>query len=204
MESIESLEKKLRPRGEVSIIGCGRLGVRVAMNLMEVHRGGPEKIYLFDRGKIEKDDIIHRKLGGKVGEYKVKFLERFYSERVVGIPTNIKVDNLHLIKGDVAIICIAGGDTIPTRLMIIEYCKSRGIKTIGTDGVFGIDEKVKVSDAKYTTGPARYLKLKEEGHTVVGTGKHIKDKEPITPYILDEIGKKMVIECLKVLNSIYR
>ena len=60
MESIENLEKRLRPRGEVSIIGCGRLGVRVAMNLMEVHRGGPEKIYLFDEAKIERNDIIHR------------------------------------------------------------------------------------------------------------------------------------------------
>ncbi|HIQ38478.1 MAG TPA: hypothetical protein EYH53_00515, partial [Methanothermococcus okinawensis] len=74
MEDVEYLEKKLRPKGEVSIIGCGRLGVRVAMDLMEVHRGGPEKIYLFDGAKIERDDIIHRRLGGKVGEYKVKFL----------------------------------------------------------------------------------------------------------------------------------
>ncbi|HIP15779.1 MAG TPA: hypothetical protein EYG77_01070 [Methanothermococcus okinawensis] len=204
MENVENLEKKLRPKGEVSIIGCGRLGIRVAMDLMEVHRGGPEKIYLFDGAKIERDDIVHRRLGGKVGDYKVKFLEEFYSEKVVGIPEYITLDNLHLIKGDVVIICIAGGDTISIRYKIIEYCKERGIKTIGTDGVFGIEEKVKVSDAKYTRGPARYLNLKEEGHTVVGTGKYIKDGEPITPYILDKIGRKMVIECLKVLNSIYR
>ena len=66
---VEELEKMLKPRGEVSIIGCGRLGVRVAFDLLEVHRGGVEKLYIFDNAKIEENDIIHRKLGGKIGEY---------------------------------------------------------------------------------------------------------------------------------------
>ena len=42
-----------------------------------------------------------------------------------------------------AIICMAGGDTAPIRNGIIKYCEENGIKTIGTNGVFGIDEKVK-------------------------------------------------------------
>ena len=204
MEHVKTLENKLIPMGEVSIIGCGRLGVRVAMDLIEVHRGGPKKIYLYDGEKIDNNDIIHRKLGGKVGEYKVKFVERFYREKIVGINENINLNNLDLIKGDVAIICIAGGDTLPIRHEIINYCKEKGIKTIGTNGVFGIDEKIKVSDAKYANGPVKYMNIKEEGHIVVGSERFIRDGEPITPYTLDEISKKMVIECLRILNGIYR
>ncbi|AEF96653.1 ThiF family adenylyltransferase [Methanotorris igneus] len=202
MDNIAELEKKLTRKGEVSIVGCGRLGVRVAFDLLEVHRGGPKKVYLFDNAKIAENDIVHRRLGGKIGEYKVKFVERFFGDRVVGITENINEDNLHLLTGDVVIICIAGGDTIPTTRAIIDYAKKRGIKTIGTNGVFGIEENIKVCDAKYAKGPAQFLNLDKEGHIVVGTGKFIRDLEPITPYTLDEIAKKIVIECLKVLNKI--
>ncbi|WP_292460265.1 ThiF family adenylyltransferase [Methanothermococcus sp.] len=200
IENVNELEKKLKPKGEVSIIGCGRLGIRVVFDLLEVHRGGAKKIYVFDNAKIDKNDIIHRKLGGKVGEYKVKFAERFFSDKVVGITENIDC-NVDLIKGDVVIICIAGGNTAPIRNKIIEYCVKNGIKTIGTNGVFGIDEKVKVSDAKYANGPVQYMDIKKEGHIVVGTGRFIKDGEPITPYTLNEVSKKIVIECLKILNK---
>ena len=202
MDNVEELEKKLTQKGEVSIIGCGRLGVRVAFDLLEVHRGGPKKVYLFDNAKIAENDIVHRRLGGKVGEYKVKFVERFFGERVVGITENINENNLHLLTGDVIIICIAGGNTIPTTKAIIEYAKKHGMKTIGTNGVFGIEENIKICDAKYAKGPAQFLNLNEEGHIVVGTGKFIKDLEPITPYTLDKMAKKMVIECLKILNKI--
>lgn len=202
IDNVECLEKKLIPKGSVSVIGCGRLGIRVVMDLLEVHRGGAEKIYVFDNAKIDKNDVIHRKYGGEIGEYKVKFAERFFSEKVVGITKNITLNNLELIGGDVAIICIAGGNTMPVRNEIINYCKGNGIKTIGTNGVFGIDEKVKVSDAKYANGPVQYMNIKEEGHIVIGTGKFIRDCEPITPYTLDEISKRMVIECLKILNKI--
>ncbi len=196
---VEELENKLKPFGEVSLIGCGRLGVRVAFDLLEVHRGGVKKLYIFDNAKIEENDIIHRKLGGKIGEYKVDFIKRFFGDRVVAYRENISEKNLSLIKGDVAIICIAGGDTIPITKKIIEYCWKNNIKTIGTNGVFGIDEKVKVSDALYTRGPAKLLNLEKEGHIVVGTERFIKDGLPITPYTLNKIAKKIVIECLKVL-----
>ncbi len=201
--NVEDLERMLIPKGEVSVIGCGRLGVRVIFDLLEVHRGGVKKVYVFDNAKIEENDIIHRKLGGNVGEYKVDFIKRFFKDRVESYKVNINKDNLNLIRGDIAIICIAGGDTIPTTKAIIEYCKSIGIKTIGTNGVFGIDEKVKVCDAKYAKGPAKFLNLSEEGHIVVGTEKFIKDFEPITPYTLDEIAKRMVIECLRILWKKY-
>ncbi|ACX72217.1 UBA/THIF-type NAD/FAD binding protein [Methanocaldococcus vulcanius M7] len=201
--NIEEIENKLKPKGEVSIIGCGRLGIRVAFDLLEVHRGGVKRIHVFDNAKIEENDIIHRKLGGKIGDYKVDLVKRFFKDRVEAVRENITKENLDLIKGDVAIICIAGGDTIPTTRSIIEHCKNRGIKTIGTNGVFGIDEKVKVCDAKYAKGPAKFLNLEEEGHIVVGTEKFIRDFEPITPYSLNEISKLMVLECLRILWKKY-
>lgn len=200
---VEELEKRLKPKGEVSLIGCGRLGVRVAFDLLEVHRGGVKKLYIFDPAKIEENDIIHRKLGGKVGEYKVEFIKRFFRDRVEAHKININKDNLDLIKGDVTIICIAGGDTIPITKSIVEYCHKKGIKTIGTNGVFGIENKVYVDNAKYTKGPVKLLNLnKDINHIVVGTRKFIKDGEPITPYTLDEMAKKIVIQCLKFLYYI--
>lgn len=200
---IEELEKKLKPLGEVSLIGCGRLGVRVAFDLLEVHRGGVKKLYIFDSAKIDENDIIHRKLGGKVGEYKVDFAKRFFNERVEAYRVDINEDNLNLIKGNVAIICIAGGDTLKITKKIVEYCFNNNIKPIGTNGVFGIEENVKVSDAKYTRGPAKLLNLDKEGFTVVGTERFIKDFLPITPYTLDEMAKKIVLETLKVIYGKY-
>jgi predicted ThiF/HesA family dinucleotide-utilizing enzyme len=46
------------------------------------------------------------------------------------------------------------------------------------------------------------VNIENEGHIVVGTGRYIRDGAPITPYILDEISKKMIIECLKIINKI--
>ncbi len=203
-DNVKRLEDLLVSKGKVSVVGCGRLGIRVVMDLIEVHRGGPEKIYVFDNGIIESNDIIHRKFGGILGEYKVKLPERFYSEKVVGIPENITEDNIEILKGDVILLCMAGGDTLKLREKIVNYAFERGIKTIGTDGVFGIDENVKVYDGKYSTGPVSYMNIEKEGHTVVGTGKFIKDRDVITPYTLEEVSKKMVIECLRYLRSKYR
>ena len=37
-EEILKMENKQVPYGRIDIIGCGRLGLRVAINLMQVHR----------------------------------------------------------------------------------------------------------------------------------------------------------------------
>ena len=47
-ENIVELENKLTPKGTVSVIGCGRLGIRVIMDLIEVHRGGAHQIFVYD------------------------------------------------------------------------------------------------------------------------------------------------------------
>ncbi|ABR56132.1 UBA/THIF-type NAD/FAD binding protein [Methanococcus aeolicus Nankai-3] len=201
-ENITELEKKLVPKGTVSVIGCGRLGIRVIMDLIEVHRGGPLQIFAYDGANIAKNDIIHRKYGAKIGENKAKFAEDFFSDKVVAVCENITIETVQSIKGDVAIICIAGGDTTPIREAIIKHCEKNNIKTIGTNGVFGIEETVKVGDAIYSDGPVNYVNIENEGHIVVGTGRYIRDGAPITPYILDEISKKMIIECLKIINKI--
>lgn len=201
---IKALEDKLKPKGTVSIIGCGRLGVRIALDLLEVHRGGFEKIQIFDAARIDQNDVVHRKHGAKLGEYKVNFLKEFFPEKIEAFFEDINEENIEKITGDVVLIVFAGGDTLPIRKKIVEYCKNTKKVAIGTNGVFGFDPAIKIGDAKTEKGPVEFLKMESEGHLVVGTGKFIKDMEPITPYTLDEMAKHLVIESLKIKKELLK
>jgi len=199
---IKVLEDKLKPKGTVSIIGCGRLGFRIVMDLLEVHRGGFEKIQIFDGARIDTNDIVHRKHGAKLGEYKVDFLKEFFPERIEAFFEDINEKNIAKITGEVVLIVFAGGDTLPIRKKIVEYCKNTGRVAIGTNGVFGFNPVIKIGDAVSEKGPVEFLKMETKGHMVVGTGKFIKDMEPITPYTLDEMAKRIVIESLKIKKEL--
>ena len=52
------MEDKRVPQGRIDLIGCGRLGLRIAINLMQVHRGEPKTIGAFDGQKISGGDVI--------------------------------------------------------------------------------------------------------------------------------------------------
>ena len=47
-DEIKKMEDRQVPKGRIDLIGCGRLGLRIAINLMQVHRGGPKTIAAFD------------------------------------------------------------------------------------------------------------------------------------------------------------
>lgn len=199
---IKALEDNLKPKGTVSIIGCGRLGIRIAMDLLEVHRGGFEKLQIFDAARIDQNDVVHRKHGAKLGEYKVNFLKEFFPERIEAFFEDITEENIEKITGNVVLIVFAGGDTLPIRKKIVEYCKNTGKVAIGTNGVFGFNPIIKIGDAVSEKGPVEFLKMETKGHLVIGTGKFIKDMEPITPYTLDEMAKRIVIESLKIKKEL--
>ncbi len=208
--NVEQMEKKKAPRGEVTLIGLGRLGFRTALTLMQVHRGGPLRITAIDDQKISPDDIIFRTYGGKVGEFKTGFLERLagpgFSKEVHGIPENINMNNLSLVRGDVVCIEIAGGNTLPLTAEIIHEAQKNGASTISTMGVFGIGNvKIKVVEiekANLTNPIVRYLRSQGvEKHRLIGTGKLIHDWEPVIPPVLDRISLAMASEILKLLHD---
>lgn len=59
-DEIQKMEDRQVPKGRIDIIGCGRLGLRIAINLMQVHRGGPEIIgALMDRKYPEETLSSH-------------------------------------------------------------------------------------------------------------------------------------------------
>lgn len=153
-------------------------------------------------------DLIFRLKGARVGEYKVKFLERLATglstRKVVGIPVYISDDNLHLIDGDIICISIAGGDTLPITASIIKHAHRIGAATISTMGVAGIGgEKVITEDISQAKDNPITKFLKDKGikdHTLIGTGKLIRDWEPITGYVLDEIAKAITSHILKILH----
>ncbi|AAB85636.1 hypothetical protein [Methanothermobacter thermautotrophicus] len=206
---ISELEGKKAPRGEVTLVGAGRLGLRTALNLMQIHRGGPERINVIDGQRVSADDLIFRLMGATPGEYKVKFIESLatpgFSRTVRGIPEYIDRDNLHLLRGDVVCVEIAGGDTLPVTAEIIKYAQKRGSATISTMGVFGIGEEevnaISIEEADPGNPIVEYLL--DEGvtdHLLVGTGKLIRDWEPVTPYVLDRVSEVMTAEILKLLR----
>ncbi len=208
--TIEELERKKGPHGDVVLVGLGRLGLRTALNLMHVNRGGPTRITAYDGQTISPDDLIFRMYGGRIGEYKTGFLRRLagpgYSREIVDVPEYITEENLQLITGgDVASIEIAGGDTLPATAAIIRHAQSRGIQTISTMGVFGVSgDTVSVSwiEEADPENPivATLQEMGVRNHLLVGTGKLIRDWEPVTPYIIEKVAEVMSSEILAMLE----
>ncbi len=206
--NIEEIEKIQIPKGHVTLVGLGRLGIRTGLNLMQIHRGGPQTVTVIDSQKISHGDVIFKILGGKVGEYKVDLLQEFRGvKEVIPIREDINLENLGLISGDVVCVEIAGGNTIPITAAIIKRAHMIGATSISTAGVFGIGgEKVRamdVSEADSNNPVAEELRREgiKEKHTIVTTGRFIESPEPVTPYILDDVARKMTMEILKALQE---
>lgn len=209
---IKELEDKMMPKGSVDLVGLGRLGFRTGINLIQVHRGGPKKITAFDGQKISSSDIIFTLLGAKEEEYKTDFFKRLCTHEkdyreIKSICEDINKKNVDLIKGDIVVIEIAGGNTIPTAATIIKHAHKKGLKTISTGGVFGIgNENIVIKDiSEFDKSNPVVEELRKEGivknHLVITTNKFIKDMEPITPYVLDEIAKIITKTILELLND---
>lgn len=205
---IEEMENNKVPKGHVTLVGLGRLGIRTGLNLTQTHRGGPQKITAIDSQKISSGDIIFKILGGNIGDYKVDLLYELRGiKEVITIREDIDLQNLDYIKGDVVCVEIAGGNTIPTTAAIIKRAHKIGATTISTAGVFGIgDEKIEVIEISEADNSNPVInELREQGindnHIVITTGKFIRDSEPVTPYVMDEIANRMTMEILKELES---
>ena len=105
------------------------------------------------------------------------------------------------------IIVIAGGNTIPTAAKIIKHAHERGAKTIGTAGIFGFgNENIDIKDiSEYDDSNPAVEELRKQGimenHLVLTTNKLIRDKEPVTPYTLDEVANIITMNALKLLRD---
>jgi predicted ThiF/HesA family dinucleotide-utilizing enzyme len=206
---IEAMENQMVPHGRVILAGVGRLGIRLGINLLQIHRGGPRTITAVDGQKISGSDVIFHMLGGENGQYKVDLLSKLSTHpedyRVVEpVKENLNPENMDIINGDVVSIQIAGGNTIPTTAAIIMKAHESGAKTISTAGVFGVNETVSAVDISRADEENPIVaELKrygvEENHTIVTTGRFIRDRLPITPYTLDEIARVLTVEILKTL-----
>lgn len=211
-DEIKEMEDMQVPHGRIDLIGCGRLGFRIGINLIQVHRGGPKIIGAFDGQKIDGGDIIFTLLGAESGKYKPDFLKQLCTHKkefrkVISHPEYINEENLDLVEGDVVIIVIAGGDTIPTASNIIKHAHERGAKTIGTAGIFGFgNENIEIKDiSEYDDSNPAVEELRKHGicenHLVLTTNKLIRDNEPVTPYTLDEVANIITMNALKLLRE---
>ena len=211
-DEIKKMEDRQVPKGRVDLVGCGRLGLRIAINLMQVHRGGPKVIGAFDGQEIDGGDVIFTMLGAEKGQKKPDFIKQLctHDEEYRKIESHseyITEDNLDLLEGDVVIIVIAGGNTIPTAAKIIKHAHERGAKTIGTAGIFGFgDENIEIKDiTEYDHSNPAVEELRAQGinenHLVLTTNKLIRDNEPVTPYTLDEVAKVITMNALKLLRD---
>lgn len=213
IDEIQEIENKQVPKGRIDLVGCGRLGLRIGINLIQVHRGGPKTIAVFDGQKIDGGDVIFTMLGAQPGKNKPDFLKQLCTHdesfrNVESHPEYVTEDNLDLLTGDVLIIVIAGGNTIPTAAKIIKHAHERGAKTISTAGIFGFgNENIEIKDiSEYDDSNPAVEELRAQGiiknHLVLTTHKLIRDNEPVTPYTLDEVAKIITMISLKELRDI--
>lgn len=211
-DKIQEIEDSRVPKGRIDLVGVGRLGLRIGINLMQAHRGGPKVIGAFDGQRIAGGDIIFTLLGGEVGEYKTEFLDRICTHdkdfrRIESHPEYVDDENLDLVQGDVVILILAGGNTIPTAAKIIKHAHERGAVTIGTAGIFGFgDENIEFKDiSQFDDENPIVQELRGEGitenHFLITTNKLIRDNEPVTPYTLDEVAKEITKNALKLLKD---
>lgn len=211
-DEIQKMEDRQFPQGRIDLVGCGRLGLRIAINLMQVHRGGPKVIGAFDGQKIDGGDVIFTMLGAKLGDNKTDFIKQLCTHdesfrNIESHPEYIDEDNIDLLEGDVVIIVIAGGNTIPTAAKIIKHAQKRGAKTIGTAGIFGFgDENIEIKDiSEYDDSNPAVEELRLHGicenHLILTTNKLIRDNEPVTPYTLDEVARIITMNALKLLSD---
>ena len=211
-DEIKNMEDKQVPKGRIDLVGCGRLGLRIGINLIQVHRGGPKTIAAFDGQKIDGGDVIFTLYGAEAGKSKPDFLKQICTHdpefrEVLSYSEYIDKENIDLLQGDVVIIVIAGGNTIPTAASIIKHAHERGAKTIGTAGIFGFgNENIEIKDiSEYDESNPAIEELRKEGitenHLILTTHKLIRDNEPVTPYTLDEVAKLITINALKLLRD---
>ena len=211
-DKIQKIEDERVPKGRIDLIGCGRLGLRIAINLMQVHRGGPKTIGAFDGQKIDGGDVIFTLYGAEIGQNKTDFIKQLCTHKkefrnIISYPEYINDENMDLVEGDVVIIVIAGGNTISTASKIIKHAHERGAKTIGTAGIFGFgDENIEIKDiSEYDDSNPAVEELRAQGitenHLVLTTNKLIRDNEPVTPYTLDEVAKIITMNSLKLLRD---
>ena len=212
VDEIQKMEDKQVPKGKIDIIGVGRLGLRIGINLMQVHRGGPKVIGAFDGQEISGGDVIFTLYGAEIGEAKPDFLKRICTHdedfrKIESHPEYITKENIDQINGDVIIIVIAGGNTISTASQIVKHAHKIGAKTIGTAGIFGFgDENIEIKDiSEYDNNNPAVEELRQHGitenHLVLTTNKLIRDNEPVTPYVLDDVAKVITINALKLLKE---
>jgi len=212
VDEIQKMEDKQIPKGKIDLIGVGRLGLRIGINLIQVHRGGPKVIGAFDGQKISGGDVIFTLYGGEIDESKPEFLKRICTHdekfrRIESHSEYITPENIDLIDGDVVIIVIAGGNTISTASEIIKHAHKRGAKTIGTAGIFGFgNETIEIKDiSEYDNSNPAVEELRQHGitenHLIITTNKLIRDNEPVTPYTLDEVAETITINALKLLKE---
>lgn len=212
VDEIKKMEDKQVPKGKIDIVGVGRLGLRIGINLMQVHRGGPKVIGAFDGQEISGGDVIFTLYGAEIGEAKPDFLKRICTHdedfrKIESHPEYITKENIDQINGDVIIIVIAGGNTISTASQIVKHAHKIGAKTIGTAGIFGFgDENIEIKDiSEYDNNNPAVEELREHGitenHLVLTTNKLIRDNEPVTPYVLDDVAKVITINALKLLKG---
>ena len=156
--------------------------------------------------------MIFTLLGAEAGQNKPDFIKQLCSHKeefrnIISYPEYIDADNLDLVEGDVVIIVIAGGNTIPTAAKIIKHAHKKGAKTIGTAGIFGFgDENIEIKDiSEYDESNPAVEELRKQGitenHLILTTNKLIRDNEPVTPYTLDEVAKVITINALKLLRD---
>ena len=209
-DKIQKAEDAKVPKGTVDLIGFGRLGLRIGINLIQVHRGGPKVINVFDGQKISNGDIIFHLNGGKVGQYKGELLKELCKHdpdfrAVNNYNEDITDENIDKIQGDVVAIQIAGGDTIPTAAKIIKKAHENVATVIGTGGIFGIgEEEITVKDiSEFDDSNPVINALRKEGinknYKIISTNRFIRDNVPITPYILDKVANTITREILKAL-----
>lgn len=212
VDEIKKMEDKQVPKGKIDIVGVGRLGLRIGINLMQVHRGGPKVIGAFDGQEISGGDVIFTLYGAEIGEAKPDFLKRICTHdedfrKIESHPEYITKENIDQINGDVIIIVIAGGNTISTASQIVKHAHKIGAKTIGTAGIFGFgDENIEIKDiSEYDNNNPAVEELRQHGitenHLVLTTNKLIRDNEPVTPYVLDDVAKVITINALKLLKG---
>ena len=110
---------------------------------------------------------------------------------------------LFLEKKGYEVITVNNGDDA------LEKCQNEHFDIVFLDenmpGKSGLDNLLEIKDiSEYDDSNPAVEELRKEGitenHLILTTNKLIRDKEPVTPYTLDEVAKIITMNALKLLG----
>ena len=203
-DKIQRMEDRHVPKGRIDLIGCGRLGLRIAINLMQVHRGGPKIIGAFDGQKIDGGDVIFTLYGAEIGQNKTDFrsmqsreipkymISRRYISAIIAFIVAFSALFMEIYKPFSLAVWFSTNDTLHFSLTILFYVAAIVVLIASRSTMYALQGRLMMIINRYVTTIYHHhpLAISRGGHYLRGprhTSAILRDDDTCNTYWIDTL-----------------